>query len=226
MYISYFIGVKKYRIYVNWTADTGKSLVFQDIVVKVCKRHGFDLHKFHELAMTLDELTDKLYEQIYLFTSEYSGVPYNPTFRRTITHALHKISSRVSNFQLSEKLQEEELIADLFVNVVDKLNGMVKIYLDDFAYQSKYRERLKDKEQYIETTNPIHLSVEFEDALLQMTEISRLLDCLTETQRARFVKHTFLSYTFQEIADHENVSWQSAQESVAAALKKLRLQLN
>ena len=226
MYICYFIGIKKYRIYVNWTADTGKSLVFQDIVAKICKRHGLDPDKFHELAITLDDLTDKLYSQIYLFTGEYSGVPYNPTFRRAITNALHEISSRVSDFRLSEKLQEEELIADLLVNVVDKLHRMVKIYLDDFAYQSKYRERLKNKEQYIETTNPIYLSVEFEDALLQMTEISRLLDCLTETQRARFVKHTFLNYTFQEIANHENVSWQSAQESVAAALKKLRFQLN
>ena len=66
------------------------------------------------------------------------------------------------------------------------------------------------------------MSYEFESVLIQMTDISRLLDRLTESQRSRLVKHIFLKFTLQEIADQEGVSKQSVSESIAAALKKLR----
>ena len=63
---------------------------------------------------------------------------------------------------------------------------------------------------------------EFESVLIQMTDLSRLLEQLTATQRERLVKHIFLNYTLQEIADQEGTSRQSVSESITAALKKLR----
>ena len=214
------------EIFIQWTADTGESAVFQDIVTKVCDMYGLNPNCFYNAAMRLDVLTDKLYEQIYIFNDEYSGVPYNPKLRRILSNAFSELSSEMLAFQLSEKSAGGNLIADLFGNVLDKLREMVEIYLDDNAYQCKYRERLRNKEQYIETTHEGHLSsFEFEDILLQMTYLSRLLACLTQAQRSRLVKHIFLNYTFQEIADHENVTKQSVQESIAAALKKIKQRL-
>ena len=55
-----------------------------------------------------------------------------------------------------------------------------------------------------------------------MTDLAHLLDQLTEAQKRRLVKHIFLGYTLQEIADQEGVSNQSVSVSIAAALKKLR----
>ena len=55
-----------------------------------------------------------------------------------------------------------------------------------------------------------------------MTDLSRLLEQLTATQRERLVKHIFLNYTLQEIADQEGVSIVSVHQSITAALKKLR----
>jgi len=55
-----------------------------------------------------------------------------------------------------------------------------------------------------------------------MTDLSRMMDHLTDVQRRRLIKHIFLNSTLQEIASQEGVSKQSVQESIAAALKKLR----
>lgn len=51
------------------------------------------------------------------------------------------------------------------------------------------------------------------------------MDCLSETQRRRFVKHIFLNYTLQEIADQEDVGKSKIHKSVSAALKKIKEQL-
>lgn len=225
MNLRYSIGAEKCQIYANWTTVNGKSSIFQNIVIEVGKKHGINVDTYHKYANTLDGLTDKLYEQIDLFTSEHSGVPYNPKLRRTITHAFYEISNSIETFQLMSESQEHKLFAELFAAVLDKLHNVVNIYLTDFAYQSKYRERLKTKEQYIELTNPVDLSVEFEDELLQTIYLSALLECLTKTQQARFFKHVFLKCTFQEIANSEGVSWQSVQESIVTSRKKLKQRL-
>ena len=68
----------------------------------------------------------------------------------------------------------------------------------------------------------IQSPLDFESVILQMTDIARMLEQLTESQRSRLVKHIFLGYTLQEIANQEGVSNQSVSASITAALKKLR----
>lgn len=77
-------------------------------------------------------------------------------------------------------------------------------------------------EEWLETASEGATSCEFESVLIQMTDLSRLLEQLTATQRERLVKHIFLNYTLQEIADQEGVSIVSVHQSITAALKKLR----
>ena len=112
------------------------------------------------------------------------------------------------------------------MNVAGKLQKISDVYLADNAYQCKYRERRRKKEEYIETSDPMLLSFEFEDVLLQMTDISRMMNCLSVKQRERLVKHIFLGYTMQEIADAEGVKKQSIEESISTALKKIRASLD
>jgi len=168
---------------------------------------------------------DRLYEHIKEFNNEYHGVPYNPRFRPAILHTFSEIDGMVKDCRSSDAAECGEMLPGLFMSVVDKLLEIVNVYLDDSAYQSKCRDRHRKKERYIETTEESLLSTEFEDVLVQMTDLSRLLDCLTEKQRQRFVNHIFLKYTIQEIATDEGVDIAAVHRSVSSALKKLREKL-
>ena len=101
------------------------------------------------------------------------------------------------------------------------LAGLFGQVLDN-AYQGKHRYRRKHFEEWLETTSEGATSCEFESVLIQKTDLSRLLEQLTATQRERLVKHIFLNYTLQEIADQEGTSRQSVSKSITAALKTLR----
>jgi len=226
MLLTYNFKGKNYKVFIHWTADTGCSAVFQDIAKKVSDKHQLDPGDYGERAKHLDDLTDKLYEQIYIFADEHSGIPYNPRFRRTVLRAFADISDRVKECPTPDNSADENPLAALFAGVADKLREMMDIYLADSAYQCKFRERMRNKEEYLETTAQGLLSCEFEDILLQMTDLSRVMDCLTDIQRRRLVQHIFLKYTLQEIADNEHTSNQSVQKSIAAALKKIRLRLD
>lgn len=96
-----------YKIFFHWTADTGYSAVFQDIVKTILDRHQIDPGDYNELAKHLDGLTDKLYEQFYIFTHEYSGVPFNPRFRRTVLHIFSEISGKVKECQIPDRPEHE-----------------------------------------------------------------------------------------------------------------------
>ncbi len=58
-----------------------------------------------------------------------------------------------------------------------------------------------------------------------MTEISRQMDCLTETERRLLVKHVFLKYTFREIAEQEGMNKSTVHYSVTSAFKKIKKRL-
>jgi len=213
------------KVFIHWTADTGCSTVFREIVQSISDKHQLDSGGFHDSARRLDELTDRLYKQIYIFADEHYGVPYNPRFRKSILRVFSEISDMAEEYQKPDCSEHEHLLAGLFLDIVDKLRGTVDVYLAEHAYQCKFRERLRHKEQYIETTASGMLSYEFENVLLQMTDLSRMMDCLTEKQRQRLVKHIFLKYTLQEIAEQEGVNDAVVCRSIAAALKKLRRQM-
>lgn len=226
MLLNYSFKDQNYKILIHWTADTGNSMVFKDIVRNVSIKHQLELSGYCELSNNLDDLVDKLYEQLYIFTDEYSSVPYNPPFRRVILQALAAICDGVKKCPPPDSSENENPLAVLFADVADKLHEIVNVFLEDNTYQEKHRFRRRKLEQSVETTDEGMFSCEFEDVLLQMTELSRVMDCLTDTQRGRFVKHFFLKYTFEEIADHEQVAKQSVQESIVAALKKIRMRLS
>jgi len=215
-----------YKLFIQWTADTERSTVFHDIVTQVSDKHRFSASYYNDLAKELDKLTDKLYEQIYQFTDEHHGVPYTPRFRRVLLQSFSEICEVVEECQSTGKLEHENLMGGLFVAVVGKLGEVVDVYLADHAYQCKFRERLRDKESYISTINQSLLSYDLEDVLVQMTDLSSLMDCLSEKQRERLVLHTFMKYTMQEIADAENTTHQAVSQSISAALKKLRARLS
>ncbi len=223
MLFSYIFQGNSYRLLVNWTSADGKSIVFRDVTKKLADRHEVNAGVYTELAEHLDSLTDRLYGQIHGFIDEYEAVPFDPRFRRIILKSLAEITVSVNDIQ--EPGQEGGLFPCLFMDVTDKLRELVKVYLKERAYQSKFRERLRDSEQYIETTPQEQLSFEFEDVLIHMTEISRQMDCLTETERRLLVKHVFLKYTFREIAEQEGMNKSTVHYSVTSAFKKIKKRL-
>ncbi len=222
MFISYKHQENSYCLFVNWTHADGISIVFRDVTRKAAERHYFTPDEYMEIAEQLDALTDKLYSQVFSFTNEYHSIPYDPRFRKRILQSLSELDISVQSYAATYRKEHEALLAGLYASITDKLRETVDVYLKDHAYRSKYRERMRDHEQYIETTPPAQLSCEFEDVLIQMTEISRQMDCLSETQRRRFVKHIFLKYTMQEIALSEKTTKQAVQKSVATAMRKLK----
>ena len=226
MFISYKYQENVYHLLANWTSAEGQSIVFRDVMKRIAERHHINIGDHLELAEHLDTLTDKLYKQIHDFIDEYEAVPFDPRFRRIIMKSLAEIIACVNDIQKPEQEDGDRLLACLFMEVADKLRDLVSVYLEERAYQSKFRDRLRHKEQYIETTHQHQLSFEFESVLLQMTDLSRLMECLTDKQRQRLVKHVFLKYTMQEIATQESVSHVMVAKSIAAALKKIKVQMS
>lgn len=226
MILQYIFGGSDSYITIRWTVDTGHSVVFRDIVRALAEKHRLELEGFKEVAGELDDMADKLYDLIYIYTDEYANIPYNPRFRRQVLSALTELSLRVSELPGSDQSEHGPLLSSLFAIVLDKLRKTVDVFLDDNTYHDKYRYRRRKLEQPTETTDENHMSFEFEDVLIQMTDLSRMLDCLTDNQRRRFVKHVFLKYTMQEIAEQENVSKVMVHKSVSDALRKLRQQLS
>ena len=226
MILQYSFGGSVRHITIRWTADTGRSVVFRDIVRALMDKHRLKLEGFLDFAGELDDLADKLYDLIYIYTNEYTIIPYNPRFRSQVINAFAELTLRAGEAAEMGKAKHGPLLSSLFAVILDKLQETVDVFLEDNAYHDKYRYRRRKLEQAAETTNEGQMSFEFEDLLLQMTDLSRQLDCLTDTQRGRLVKHIFLKYTTKEIAEQEGVHESVVQKSVSTALVKLRQQLS
>lgn len=210
---------RSYIFEARWTGPEGKSTVFREIVSHLEKAHGPAFAVYQEQALRLDLAVDRLYEQIYHFGEEYQAIPYDPKHRKRFLEVYGEICTLA---EIGEADEESAALTKLFSQVLDKLQEIVGVYLLDNAYQGKHRYRRRHFEEWLETTAEGSVSCEFESVLIQMTDLSRLLEQLTATQRERLVKHIFLNYTLQEIADQEGTSRQSVSESITAALKKLR----
>ncbi len=202
-----------------WTDPDGNSTIFQKIISHLEKTHGQTFAAYREQALRLDLAVDRLYEQIYRFGNEYQAIPYDPKHRKRFLETYGEIHSLS---EIEEAREEAAALTELFGQVLDKLQEIVGLYLLDNSYQGKHRYRRRHFEEWVETTAEGSMSCEFESVLIQMTDLSRLLEQLTATQRERLVKHIFLNYTLQEIADQEGVGKKSVSESIAGALKKLR----
>lgn len=219
MVLHYTYENRSYIFEAQWTDPEGKSTVFREIVSHLEKTYGPTFAAYQEQALRLDLVTDRLYEQIYRFGEEYQAIPYDPKHRKRFLEAYGEICTLA---EIGEAGEESAALTKLFGQVLDKLQEIVGVYLLDNAYQGKHRYRRKHFEDWLETTTEGAVSCEFESVLIQMTDLSRLLEQLTATQRERLVKHIFLNYTLQEIADQEGVGKKSVSESIAGALKKLR----
>jgi len=210
---------RSYIFEAQWTGPEGKSTVFREIVSHLEKVYGPAFAVYQEQALQLDLAVDRLYKQIYHFGDEYQAIPYDPKHRKRFLAAYGEICALS---EIQEASEEAAALTELFGQVLDKLQEMVEVYLLDNAYQGKHRYRRRHFEEWLETASEGATSCEFESVLIQMTDLSRLLEQLTATQRERLVKHIFLNYTLQEIADQEGVSIVSVHQSITAALKKLR----
>lgn len=219
MVLHYIYKNQPYIFEARWTSPEGKSTIFREIVSHLGKAYGPAFAVCQQQALRLDLATDRLYEQIRRFGEEYQATPYDPKHRKRFLEAYGKICTLA---EIGEAGEESAAIIKLFGQVLDKLQEIVGVYLLDNAYQGKHRYRRRHFEDWLETTAEGAVSCEFESVLIQMTDLSRLLEQLTETQRERLVKHIFLNYTLQEIADQEGVGKKSVSESIAGALKKLR----
>lgn len=219
MVLHYTYENRSYIFEAQWTGPEGKSTVFREIVSHLEKAHSPAFAAYQEQALRLDLAADRLYEQIYRFGEEYQAIPYDPKHRKRFLGAYGEICALA---EIGEAGEKSATLTKLFGQVLDKLQEIVGVYLLDNAYQGKHRYRRRHFEDWLETTTEGSVSCEFESVLIQMTDLSRLLEQLTATQRERLVKHIFLNYTLQEIADQEGVGKKSVSESIAGALKKLR----
>ena len=219
MVLHYIYKNHTYIFEVRWTDTEGTSIIFREIISHLEKTHGPALSAHREQALRLDLAADRLYEQIYRFGNEYQAIPYDPKHRKRFLETYGEIYSLS---KIEEAREEAAALTELFGQVLGKLQEIVGLYLLDNSYQGKHRYRRKNFEEWVETTAERSMSCEFESVLIQMTDLSRLLEQLTATQRERLVKHIFLNYTLQEIADQEGVGKKSISESITAALKKLR----
>ena len=206
----------------NWTNENDLSCVYQDIVRKLIAAHGEVFRGYYDIAKDIDIKVDKLYRQIYIYTDERHALPYNPKDRKLFIHAFSEICDAVAQSIDTERSEEDRVIALLFLSVLDKLQETTGIFLLDISYHSKHLYRRRELEYWAETTPESKMSYEFEDVLLQLTELSSVLSRLTEKERRRLVSHVFLKYTFQEIADAEGVKKQAVEKSVSKALQKIR----
>ena len=219
MVLHYIYKNHTYIFEVRWTGPEGTSIIFREIISHLEKTHGPAFSAHREQALRLDLAADRLYEQIYRFGNEYQAIPYDPKHRKRFLETYGEIYSLS---KIEEAREEAAALTELFGQVLDKLQEIVGLYLLDNSYQGKHRYRRKNFEEWVETTAEGSMSCEFESVLIQMSDLSRLLEQLTATQRERLVKHIFLNYTLQEIADQEGVGKKSISESITAALKKLR----
>lgn len=219
MVLHYTYKNRSYIFEAQWTGQEGKSTIFREIFSHLETIHDSIFATSQDQAQQLDLAVDKLYEQIYHFGDEYQAIPYDPKHRKRFLAAYGEICALS---EIQEASEEAAALTELFGQVLDKLQEMVEVYLLDNAYQGKHRYRRRHFEEWLETASEGATSCEFESVLIQMTDLSRLLEQLTATQRERLVKHIFLNYTLQEIADQEGVGKKSVGESITAALKKLR----
>lgn len=223
MVLQYSYAHQNYMFDAPWTDLEGNSTIFLEIMDHLEKFHGEVFSPYRETADQMDQATDKLYQQIYIFGNEYQAIPYNPKHRRQFLQTYEGICTLFDKGISSNTSAEAAVVSELFSCVLDKLQEIVGVYLLDNSYQSKHQYRRRKYEEWAETLDEGAMSCEFESVLIQMTDLSRLLEKqLTEKQRERLVKHIFLNYTLQEIADQEGVALTAVAQSITAALKKLR----
>lgn len=222
MLLNYTYQNIQYSISANWNGPDGKSSIHTAVVEQLSTLHGGAFMAYWDSAQQLDEKVDKLYRCIYLFNDEHYAVPYNPKNRDSFLRAFSDYCACLETDMASDHSPQAQVLLHIFQTIQNVLQETVGIYLVDHAYQNKHFKRSRRKETRLEVIKEPEPSYEFETALLQMLDLSWMLEHLNELQRRRVVKRFILAETYQEIADEEGVSVQAVRYSVLSALKKLK----
>lgn len=222
--VNYTYKGLNYSLTVEWMSDKETSVIFQYLTHELLDQHGLDLHFWEDHSKKLDELADVLYQQFMIFISEYAGTPYNPRMRKRIIGAWTELVNYYQSLPNRENDLEAAII-EAYSKVLEKLQVITHLYLEDFAYQSKFHER-KKKETQVEEISLLNANSDFENKVNVRIQIENALATLTPTQKRRLVDHLVYSYTFQEIAKREGISWQSVQESIIASKNKMKAYLS
>lgn len=71
----------------------------------------------------------------------------------------------------AEDENAKKILLLLYTEVLKKLQDLMNIYLEDHAYQCKFRERRRKKEKSFEEIEEVNLSTQFEDQLLLKVDL-------------------------------------------------------
>lgn len=213
MILSYNYKGQDYLLNERWT-ENDNSVIFHNIIKAVETRHNLCLEPYYGLAVRLDTSMDRLYIQLYGLPEHHSNT-YNPAYPRLLEDIMNEIELDICSLLARG---DGRLLYSLYLTIFQQICDIVEVFLADNRYQNKI---LKRHERSMEATPDEYHSTDFEDLVLQMTDLSNLMDCLTEKQRNRFVLHVFLKYTLQEIASKEGVGVSKIHKSVMDAYKKI-----
>jgi len=220
--LQYLYHEEKYTLSVEWHGPDGKSTIHTTIVERLTSRHGDSFMGYREVAQELDEKVDKLYRCIHVFNDEHHGIPYNPKHRNMFLNAFSDVCVSLETGLGSDLSEQAQVLLSLFQTIQSTLQEMVGVYLAEHAYQSKHWDRLRHLETRTKAVNQLEAAYEFDSLLTEMISLSHMLERLTEIQRKRIIRHLYHNETLREIAEDEGVSKQSVQESITAAIQKLR----
>ena len=195
MTLQYVYQEKKFSVTVRWTDESQRSVIYQEIICQLQQLYGVEYCSFLEIARQLDQKVDNLYQQIHTYSNEHKAISYNPAYRRVLLQSYASIADYIEENIGADTGEVSIVVKELFLQILDKLKELVEVYLADHTYQSKYRSRRRNYEQEVEAMEEIQSPLDFESVILQMTDIARMLEQLTESQRSRLVKHIFLGYT-------------------------------
>lgn len=222
MLLNYTYQGDEYTLAVDWNGPDGGSVIHTAIVEQLSALHGEAFIAYLGKAWQLDEKADKLYRCICQFNDEHHAVPYNPKNRDNLLKAFSDYCFCLEAGIAADHSPPAQTLLRSFQVIQNILQEMVGVYLVDHAYQNKYFKRSRRLETRTEIAAGEEPAYEFETALLQMLDLSRMLEHLSEPQRQRVVKRFILGQTYQQIASQEGVSVQAVRYSILSALKKLK----
>lgn len=221
MNLSYQYQGKSYSAKINWT-ENNHSVVFQKIRKELESKHSFLLSEFENEIQLLDALADTLYKQIHNIP-EYTNNTYNPALPKILKVIISELTDCICKLPIEG---QGGIFRALCEDASVIFQSMVDVFLEDNKYQGKMLKRDSRAEKYmhklVRSNLQEQLTLEFEEVVLQMTDLANVLDCLTKTQKRRLVQHVILGYTVTHIAEMESTSKQSVHENIKSALTKLK----
>ena len=224
MNIKYQFEGNEYLLSVDWGGNLGLS-VFKNIRKEIEKRHGINLVELQSQIECMDEIINTLYGHIYSMPQHLRNT-YNPALPRILQKSMSELITQLDMLFAYEKNGFFYLLCK---EVLAYWDQMLEVFLEDNRYQCKILEREKNSEKHnqkiIHSLPQENITSEFEEYVLQMTDISNVLKSLTEKQRRRLVLHIFAGYSISIISEMESTSKQSVHESIKGALAKLKEEL-